>query len=193
MVLRNHGRKAVLIAGYNALNFAILGRWLDAVPIVGKSVDALATRSMAVATGFHRLVLVDSRDVNRKRDSAFGATSSATSRRNCRLTILGIFVDALLNVPGRRIMSIIDGVQSNLGNLVVGTGVVGRNIIILAGRVLGTSHVTMLLTHIVEQCGHGIAGTDVQSHLHGRPHGRGTKGRGDSTIPWTAVAGQVAM
>ena len=37
----------------------------------------------------------------------------------------------------------------------------------------------------------------MQSHLHGRPHGRRTKGRGDTAtmdaVPRTAVAGQVAM
>ena len=194
VALHHHGRKALLIAGHDALNFAILGRWLDAVPNVGNSVDALVTRSMMVAAGFQGLVLVNSRDINRKRNSAFRA---ATSRWNSRLTILGIFVDALFNVPGRRIVPIINGIQSNLGNLVIGTRVVGHDVVLLAGRIFGTSHVTVLLTHVVEQGGHGVVGTDVQSHLHGRPHGRCTKGRGDTAtmdaVPRTAVAGQVAM
>mmetsp|Transcript_14371 Transcript_14371/g.41308 ORF Transcript_14371/g.41308 Transcript_14371/m.41308 type:complete len:210 (-) Transcript_14371:127-756(-) len=185
----------MLIAGNDALNFTIIGRWLDAVPVIGDSMDALVAKSMSA--GLQRLTLMDSWDVNRQRNSTFTtatATATPSSNTGTGLAVLGVFVDALIDVPRRWIAPIKGGVQSNLGHVIIGTGMVGHDVVLLVGR--GTTHVLVLLTDVVEQRSHGIAGTDVQTNLHGGPHGRGCKGgcmATEDAVTWTAVAGEITL
>lgn len=162
---------AILIARNDALNFPILGRWLDAFPVIGDSVDALAARS--TSAGLQRLILIDCCDIDRQRNSTF-PTAATTASRGTGLAKLGVFVDAPVDVPRRWIVSIENGVESDLGRIILVTGMVGHDVVLLIGW--GTSHVLVLLADVVEERRHGIAGTDVLTNLHGGPHGRGPKG-----------------
>lgn len=162
---------AILIARNDALNFPILGRWLDAFPVIGDSVDALAARS--TSAGLQRLILIDCCDIDRQRNSTF-PTAATTASRGTGLAKLGVFVDARVDVPRRWIVSIENGVESDLGRIILVTGMVGHDVVLLIGW--GTSHVLVLLADVVEERRHGIAGTDVLTNLHGGPHGRGPKG-----------------
>jgi hypothetical protein len=151
MTLHDHGRMAMLISGDDALDFAICGRLLHiyTVPKIGNSMDALATNSMSAAAGLQWLTLVDGWDVNRQRDSTFSSTT-ATVSWHCGLTVLGVFVNALLDVPCWRIVPTKDGIESDLWNIVISAGMVGYDVVVLAGRVLGAPHVPVLLAYIVE-------------------------------------------
>lgn len=160
----------MLIARNDALNFPILGRWLDAFLVIGDSVDALAARS--TSAGPQRLILMDCCDIDRQRNSTF-PTAATTASRDTGLAELGVFVDARVDVPRRWIVSIENGVESDLGRIILVTGMVCHDVVFLIGW--GTSHVLVLLADVVEERRHGIAGADVLTNLHGGPHGRGPK------------------
>ena len=161
----------MLIARNDALNFPILGRWLDAFPVIGDSVDALAGRS--TSAGLQRFILIDCCDIDRQRNST-SPPAATTASRGTGLAKLGVFVHARVDVPRRWIVSIENGVESDLGRIILVTGMAGHDVVLLIGW--GTSHVLVLLADVVEERRHGIAGTDVLTNLHGGPHGRGPKG-----------------
>ena len=169
----------MLIAGNDALNFPILGRWLEAFPVIGDSVDALAARS--TSAGLQRLILVDCCDINCQRNSTSPPAAATAISRDNGLAELGVFVDARVDVPCRWIVPIEDGVESDLGRIILVAEMFGHDVVLLIGW--RTSHVLVLLADVVEERRHGIVGTDVHTNLHGGPHGRGSEGR-----PWAAVA-----